>query len=92
MPCKNNFEDYIQIRNLRLGPINEDGQSVAVRLWVIIGPFTFKQVSYHTKAKSLRLNAPNVKLKGSYVDIIRKKIVEEIKQMREIVVDTPPTD
>ena len=87
MKCKHYFHDYLQVRNIRAGGYGPEGELVAVRLDLIVGPFTFRQVSYHTKARSLRLNSTNVRLKASYVDIIRKMIVEEIKQLRLIVVD-----
>ena len=82
MPCKHSFSDYIQVRNIREGRVGEMGLET-VFLHLIVGPLIFTQVSYQPVTRSLRLNARGVELKGSYVDIIRKMIVSEIKQLQK---------
>lgn len=75
------FHEFIQVRNLREGN-KVDGKLQSIFCDLVVGPFTMMGVNMTADHKSLHLNQRRTKLKGAYVKIIKRKINDAVREMR----------
>ena len=78
---KTYFHEFIRVRNLREGNW-EDGKLQSIFCDLVVGPFTMMGVNLTTDQKSLHLNQRRTTLKGAYVKVIKRKINEAVREMR----------
>lgn len=78
------FQDFIQIQRLRNGAW-VDNKMVSVLFDLVVGPFTFPNVTMHWKSGSIRLHAGKARVKGNYVPIIREIVKKEVIYFRNSI-------
>jgi hypothetical protein len=75
------FHEFIQVRNLREGNW-EDDKLRSIICDLVVGPFTMKGVNLTADHKSLHLNQRRTTLKANYVSVIKRKINDAVKELR----------
>ena len=85
MSTRKHFHGFLKIKDLREGAW-VDEKMVSVYLDLGVGPFTLMGLSYHVASRSLRLNhGKRVKLKASYIEVIRALVEDEIRRRQKKV-------
>lgn len=69
------------MRNLREGNW-EDDKLRSIICDLVVGPFTMKGVNLTADHKSLHLNQRRTTLKANYVSVIKRKINDAVKELR----------
>lgn len=77
------FSDFLKIKNLREGKW-QDGKLINVYFELVVGAFSFPNVSWHPSSNSIRLNCGRgCKVKGNYIKTILKLINVAVIEYRK---------